>query len=285
MRRYQKWLSVGLMALTPGAAMAGLINGASRGGPVSSAEAPVAEQFAASSQPEPNQELAERVGKALQKLKQNGKLSGYDMQIDVREGVVTLDGTVVSHEQRVAAGKTSAKVHGVKGVNNRLRVSEPATPQGPIQQASASMPRKTAKPNMVRQANYQSAQDGRGRVQQVSGGPATNAAMLAQSSTAPVAIPAYGPPDAMGGHTIYNQPNLPNYAAWPTYAQYPNYAAVTYPAKYSASAWPYIGPFYPYPQVPLNWRKATLEWDAGSWNLSFDSKYNRWWWFLNPNEW
>ena len=24
---------------------------------------------------------------------------------------------------------------------------------------------------------------------------------------------------------------------------------------------PYIGPFYPYPQVPLGWRKVQLEWD------------------------
>ena len=111
-----------------------------------------------------------------------------------------------------------------------------------------------------------------------------NPAMIAQTPTGPIATPAYGQPDTMGGHTIYNQPNLPNYS-WPTYAQYPNYAAVTYPSQYSASAWPYIGPFYPYPQVPLNWRKATLEWNEGNWNLSFDSKFNRWCWFLNPKEW
>ncbi|MDZ7616483.1 MAG: BON domain-containing protein, partial [Patescibacteria group bacterium] len=57
----------------------------------------------------------------------------------------------------------------------------------------------------------------------------------------------------------YDQPNMPNYA-WPSYAAYPNYAAVTYPKQYSPTAWPYIGPFYPYPQVPMGWRKVTLEW-------------------------
>ena len=66
----------------------------------------------------------------------------------------------------------------------------------------------------------------------------------------------------------YDQPCLPNYA-WPSYAAYPNYAAVTYPKQYSPTAWPYIGPFYPYPQVPLGWRKVTLEWDSGWWFLDF----------------
>jgi hypothetical protein len=66
----------------------------------------------------------------------------------------------------------------------------------------------------------------------------------------------------------YDQPCMPNYA-WPSYASYPNYAAVTYPKQYSPTAWPYIGPFYPYPQVPLGWRKVTLEWDSGWWFLDF----------------
>lgn len=68
--------------------------------------------------------------------------------------------------------------------------------------------------------------------------------------------------------TRYDQPCMPNYA-WPSYAAYPNYAAVTYPKQYSPTAWPYIGPFYPYPQVPMGWRKVTLEWDDGWWFLDF----------------
>ena len=66
-------------------------------------------------------------------------------------------------------------------------------------------------------------------------------------------------------------PNLPGYA-WPGYAASPNYGAVSYPKQYSAAAWPYIGPFYPYPQVPLGWRKVTLEWDDGWWQLDFNDK-------------
>ena len=70
----------------------------------------------------------------------------------------------------------------------------------------------------------------------------------------------------------FDHAHLPNYA-WPSYASYPNYGAVTYPRQYSATAWPYIGPFYPYPQVPLGWRKVTLEWKDGWWFLDFKDRY------------
>jgi hypothetical protein len=77
-----------------------------------------------------------------------------------------------------------------------------------------------------------------------------------------------------GGGVIparYDHPNMPGYA-WPGYASHPNYAAVQYPKQYSAHAWPYIGPFYPYPQVPLGWRKVTLSWDDGWWFLDFKDR-------------
>jgi hypothetical protein len=89
--------------------------------------------------------------------------------------------------------------------------------------------------------------------------------------------PGYNP-------AIYNGPAMPDHA-WPSYAQYPNSAAVTYPQQYSASAFPYIGPFYPYPQVPLGWRDATLRWDDGQWNLQFRQRTDKWWWFLAPKNW
>ena len=78
-------------------------------------------------------------------------------------------------------------------------------------------------------------------------------------------------PHAPVGAPRYDSPNLPNYA-WPGYAAHPNYAAVSYPQQYSPSAWPFIGPFYPYPQVPLGWRKVSLEWDDGWWFLDFTDR-------------
>jgi len=103
-------------------------------------------------------------------------------------------------------------------------------------------------------------------------------AML-QAAPMPEAVPArQGPIPAYvagtGGGVApvrYDQPHMPNYA-WPSYAAYPNYGAVTYPRQYSPTAWPYIGPFYPYPQVPLGWRKVTLEWDDGWWMLDFKDR-------------
>ena len=93
---------------------------------------------------------------------------------------------------------------------------------------------------------------------------------------AQVQPPAYVPGHAASvpspvARTRYDHPQMPSYA-WPTYASHPNYAAVTYPKQYSPSAWPYIGPFYPYPQVPLGWRKVTLEWDDGWWQLDFKNR-------------
>ena len=105
-------------------------------------------------------------------------------------------------------------------------------------------------------------------------------APLAQQHTQPHQPMYYGPPPGAAHHPEaygpqgplpgqYNHPNLPEYA-WPAYANYPNYAQVTYPRAYSPKAWPYIGPFYPYPQVPMEWRKVTLEYNNGNWWLDFD---------------
>jgi hypothetical protein len=107
------------------------------------------------------------------------------------------------------------------------------------------------------------------------GGDASGAAMQGVPG-AP--MPMYAP-YAPGGPAPMrtDQPSLPAYA-WPTYSAYPNYAAVTYPKQYSPTAWPYIGPFYPYPQVPLGWRKVSLQWDDGWWFLEFHDKPCCVWW-------
>jgi hypothetical protein len=104
----------------------------------------------------------------------------------------------------------------------------------------------------ARAANYQ----------QISGDVSTGAPLAMNA-----AVPGVGIAPARFDH-----PQMPNYA-WPSYAPYPNYGAVTYPKQYSPMAWPYIGPFYPYPQVPLGWRKVTLEWDDGWWQLDFKSRH------------
>jgi len=79
------------------------------------------------------------------------------------------------------------------------------------------------------------------RTQQVAMQPSSQQGMMA-SNGAP--LPMYTASANNAAPARYDQPCLPNYA-WPSYAAYPNYAAVTYPKQYSATAWPYIGPFYP----------------------------------------
>ena len=101
----------------------------------------------------------------------------------------------------------------------------------------------------------------------VAGGPVAGPVVGAPVMGQPVPMA----PAAAVGAPRYDTPNLPSYA-WPGYAAYPNYAALTYPQQYSPSAFPYIGPFYPYPQVPLGWRRVALEWDDGWWHLDFSDR-------------
>jgi hypothetical protein len=102
--------------------------------------------------------------------------------------------------------------------------------------------------------------------------PVNYAGPIGAEGTPGTPMPMHLPGSGVGiAPARYDHPSMPGYA-WPSYAAYPNYAAVTYPKQYSASAWPYIGPFYPYPQVPLGWRKVTMEWDDGWWMLDFKDR-------------
>ena len=67
-----------------------------------------------------------------------------------------------------------------------------------------------------------------------------------------------------GGAHALAPPSLPPYA-WPTYAPYNNYSRVGYPEEYPHAAFPFIGPFYPFPKVPLGYRAIKLEWEDGHW--------------------
>lgn len=98
----------------------------------------------------------------------------------------------------------------------------------------------------------------------------TPAPMGAQTAApAPMNPQAYAMPMNGGSNMRYDEPYMPQ-KAWPSYASYPNTAAVQYPKRHCASCWPYIGPYYPYPQVPDGWRKVTLEWSDGYWQLDFN---------------
>ena len=191
----------------------------------------------------------------LQSLKNSGKLKGFQLDVSTEQGQLVLDGRVANKTQKNLVIDAARRVRGVVRVVDKIQVGSAQVrtvstgngithPQPVPAPAMSSMP--VAAQPMPRPINAQMAS--------------------APMTPVPMNATTYG-----GGAPRYDQPNMPGYA-WPSYAAHPNYAAVTYPKQYSPSAWPYIGPFYPYPQVPLGWRKVALEWDDGLWYLDFTSK-------------
>ena len=73
-----------------------------------------------------------------------------------------------------------------------------------------------------------------------------------------------------------NQPPMPPYA-WPTYAPYNNYSRVAYPTAYPYQSWPFIGPAYPFPQIPLGWRSVKLTYYDGHWWYGRRATGHDWW--------
>ena len=211
-----------------------------------------------------NQAMANQIAAALR----SSKFSGQGVEVQYQQGVATISGNVADPQRRAAASSIIAQVPGVKRVDNRLQVVAPRQNSRPIQQVQydEQAPVGPAGPEAAYppQGGYEAYPAG-----MMQGGPNPMAGAMAMNGSNPV---------------IYDQPNLPQ-SAWPAYASYPNFAAVTYPKQYAPSAWPYIGPFHPYPQVPLGWRKVQLEWDDGYWQLNFRPRTDRWWWFMDYRNW
>lgn len=224
-------------------------------------------------------ETAQQIAENLR----SGGMKHYSVGVGSRGGVITLRGTVASEQQKALALAIAQNSDGVTSVVDQIQVgAAQAAPQAAIQQVAAQSSPQLAAPQMaIPQAAPQIAAKPAGRGNAMPVGVAPSMSIQGrQGMAAPAAyqqggsgpIPAYVP-GAGGGvaPAKFDQPHLPRHA-WPAYAAYPNYGAVTYPKQYSPTAWPYIGPFYPYPQVPLGWRKVTLEWDDGWWMLDFKAR-------------
>jgi len=220
-------------------------------------------QAAAAGRAPDNQAVADQIGDTLAAV----GLVGYQIEARFSAGTATLIGDVATMQQRQAAGSSVSQIPGVKNVNNQLRVSGTVN-QTAFNAQSAPM------------AGGQQQQFGQQQPQQYA------PQMMPAGYTQPgMAMDPSMMPSPMGyAPTSFNNPQLPGHA-WPAYAQYPNSAAVTYPTQYSASAFPYIGPFYPYPQVPMGWREVSLEWDDGYWQLNFNKEKDKWYWILHPKHW
>jgi len=227
-----------------------------------------------------NQEVANQIA---QNLRDSGKMNDYHIAVKFQDGTAWLNGHVTDDEQLKAAIKIVYHTPGVNRVVNDVSIAKNEDKEtAAVQRVPSSYVPAPAQPTSAEEPRVLP----RLRVAQTRTQPASQqtSVPLAMNQPAPQAMPAQGAPRPMYNQAgpagvapaRYDQPCMPNYA-WPSYASYPNYAAVTYPKQYSPSAWPYIGPFYPYPQVPLGWRKVTLEWDDGWWFLNFRDEPNRCW--------
>ncbi len=212
-----------------------------------------------------NQEMADGIA---QQLRHSPNLRQYNIDITVKGSTVELTGNVGDLRQREQAQKIAMSAPGVTNVVDKLtigaiqRVSttqEPAMlPEVPTAiplpgfQSQAPMPMpKTQAPLPIPQQAQSQIPVRPGIPQTVYGEPAG-------------ATDAYGQP---GNPNEMGTPPLPG-NAWPTYAPYNNYSRVAYPEAYPACAWPFIGPFYPFPRVPPGWRSVKLEWQDGHWWFS-----------------
>lgn len=208
---------------------------------------------------------ANQIAKSLR----SGGMKHYNVAVGNRGGVITLRGNVSSENQRGLALAIAQNTEGVTQVVDELQIGMPQ-PAPAIQQTAAQAPTMAPAPNAPASAAAKAMPIGVAPSRIMPGRQGMAAPVAYNQAGAP--IPAYVPGTGGGvAPARFDQPNLPAHA-WPGYAAYPNYGAVTYPKQYSPTAWPYIGPFYPYPQVPLGWRKVTLEWDDGWWMLDFKAR-------------
>ena len=217
----------------------------------------------------------------LTAAKEAGQLRGFGVDVKSQKGVVHLIGRASSEAQRNTIIALAEGVEGVEGVRQTISIPAAAPAiQEPVfagmEVATTSLAPVAVDP-VARPARENAAPGIADAAMPVPFGMGQEASMTRTvANFAPIPTPIAGQPVPMApqsppGAPRYDTPNLPNYA-WPGYAAHPNYAQVTYPTQYSPSAWPFIGPFYPYPQVPLGWRRVSLEWDDGWWFLDFSDR-------------
>lgn len=214
-----------------------------------------------------NQRTAEAIAAALGG---NVKLAGYRIDVVFVDGVAELHGNVLDPAQQAIAKQTALSVAGVRDVRDHLTLVR--NDVAVVQDQVPALP-KDAPPL---------------------GGPNGPFPPMPGQMPGPMpgqAAPPFGPiPNnpfpspspmmmnhpGMMPNPQYQPPPLPPYA-WPTYAPYNNYSRVAHPTQHTYNQWPFIGPMYPYPKIPLGWRRITLEWQDGSWWYGRESNSHDWW--------
>lgn len=195
-----------------------------------------------------NQKLAETVANRLTGI---AATQQADVGISCVNGVVTLMGTATEDAHKQAIIERVRTTPGVKQVRDGIRVSQVV----PVQAQGNGAVGPVASPVPM---GIMPAQNG------MNGGPVVEPAPLGGvGMEGPVGASPHAPP-------------LPPYA-WPTYAPHNNLSRVAYPETYPYNAFPYIGPFYPFPKVPPGWRSVKLEWEDGHWWMGRTSTPHDYW--------
>jgi hypothetical protein len=207
-----------------------------------------------------NQQLANTIA---DHLRQSGHLRHYDINVVVRNGVAEVAGTVTDQPQHEEVLRIVQGVPGVERVRDRVQLALCES----VTQAQAVLPSgPELSPVPHRDDNDNGNNNG--------------------NDAAPKARRNAGPRGAGVEPTpIFQAPPMPSDMypprmpphAWPTYAPYNNYSRVAYPELYPYNSWPFIGPMYPFPKVPLGWRKIKLEWMDGHWWYSKPASGFDWW--------
>jgi hypothetical protein len=206
-----------------------------------------------------NQATAEAVAMSLGSSR---SLAKYRIEIEAKDGVVTLAGAVSNTAQKAEAMDRARQVVGVSSVVDKLMSNDSRVRPAQYQPAD---PRLALGGHGHHQGAYAGVGGGA-----IEGGTVTSSVASDPFAGGPAPEGAAG----MVGASQASSPGAPNYA-WPSYAPGNNYSAVGYPTAYPWQAWPNIGPFNPYPEVPLDWRAVTLRWDDGIWWLDFKKHYTR----------
>nr|WP_303652543.1 BON domain-containing protein [Paludisphaera mucosa] len=214
----------------------------------------------------PNQLVADSVAGALRSSR---TLAATRIEIEAQAGMVTLSGVAASPELKNEALARVQRVVGVTGVVDRIVVGDQTVRPAQYVPQQVAMGGHFGHGGVVGGGAIGGAPIGLNEGVQggMVGGPVAGG-FVNDGSPLPE-----GPAGGAGGGAgaVQGQPNY----AWPSYAPPGNFSAVGYPTAYPWQAWPNIGPFYPYPEVPLDWRAVTLRWDDGIWWLDFKKNYTR----------
>jgi hypothetical protein len=203
--------------------------------------------------PTPNPQLAQAIARALH---ESGQLSRYQVNVIAFGGVVDLRGDVTDESQRAIVVRIARSAPGVQMVRDWLQVrGDPALMQAQGPGLAQPLPMPLPPPQLLQPRPGE----------RIDGG---------LPSPLPEPMPIFQAPS--GPNPTMQPPPLPPYA-WPTYAPYNNYSRVAYPLAAPYEQWPFIGPMYPFPRVPLGWRSVSLTWEDGSWWYHRNPTGHDWW--------